>query len=90
MPNYSQTWLEDPSSIRGLLVEVGVAIYNSSTLTWVDSTIYLSNIGYVTGDSSTIFLPYLTGSLQTSESISIDGSLSMSFGDIEVANSNGK
>ena len=89
MPNYSQTWLEDPSSIRGLLVEVGVAIYNSSTLTWVDSTIYLSNIGYVTGDSSTIFLPYLTGSLQTSESISIDGSLSMSFGDIEVANSNG-
>jgi len=89
MPNYSQTWLEDPSSIRGLLVEVGVAIWNSSTLAWVESKIYLSNIGYVTGDSSTIFLPYLTGSLQTSESISIDGSLSMSFGDIEVANSNG-
>lgn len=87
--NYTQAWLEDPSSIRGLLVEVTAAIYNSSTSTWVDTVIYLSNIGYITEDSLTSYLPYLTGSLQTTESLSLDGSLSMSFGDIEVSNSVG-
>lgn len=87
--NYTQAWLEAPTSIRGLLVEVTAAIYNSSTQAWVETVIYLSNIGYVTGDSSTSYLPYLTGSLQTTESLSLDGSLSMSFGDIEIANTNG-
>lgn len=87
--NYTQAWLEDPTSIRGLLVEVTAAIYNSSTQVWVETVIYLSNIGYITGDSATSYLPYLTGSLQTTESLSLDGSLSMSFGDIEIANTNG-
>ena len=87
--NYTQAWLEDPTSISGLLVEVTAAIYNSSTGAWVETVIYLSNIGYITGDSSTSYLPYLTGSLQTTESLSLDGSLSMSFGDIEIANTNG-
>ena len=87
--NYTQAWLEDPTSIRGLLVEVTAAIYNSSTSTWVDTVLYLSNIGYMTGDSLTSYLPYLTGSLQTTESLSLDGSLSMTFGDIEIANTNG-
>ena len=87
--NYTQAWLEDPTSIRGLLVEVTAAIYNSSTSTWTDTVIYLSNIGYISGDSLTSYLPYLTGSLQTTETLSLDGSLSMSFGDIEIANTNG-
>lgn len=87
--NYTQAWLEDPTSIRGLLVEVTAAIYNSSTSEWTETALYLSNIGYMTGDASTSYLPYLTGSLQTTESLSLDGSLSMSFGDIEIANTNG-
>jgi len=87
--NYTQAWLEAPTSIRGLLVEVTAAVYNSSTGAWIETVIYLSNIGYITGDSSTSYLPYLTGSLQTTESLSLDGSLSMSFGDIQIANTNG-
>lgn len=90
MANYNQAWLEDPTSIRGILVEVTVAIWDNTTSTWVDTILYLSNIGYVTGDSQTSYLPYLTGALQTTESMSIDGSLSMSFGDIQIANFNGE
>jgi hypothetical protein len=89
--NYTQAWLEDPTSIRGILVEVTVkdlqGIYGTAGS---ENVIYLSNIGYVSGDSQTSYLPYLTGSLQTTESISIDGSLTMSFGDIAIANTSGE
>jgi len=89
--NYTQAWLEDPTSIRGILVEVTVkdlqGIYGTAG---GENVIYLSNIGYVSGDSQTSYLPFLTGSLQTTESISIDGSLTMSFGDIAIANTNGE
>ena len=89
--NYTQAWLEDPTSIRGILVEVTVkdilGVYGTAGS---DNVIYLSNIGYISGDSQTSYLPFLTGSLQTTESISLDGALSMSFGDIEIANTNGE
>ena len=89
--NYTQAWLEDPTSIRGILVEVTVkdlqGIYGTAG---GENVIYLSNIGYITGDSQTSYLPYLTGSLQTTESMSLDGSLTMSFGDIAIANTNGE
>jgi len=85
--NYTQAWLEDPTSIRGILVEITVkdlqGIYGTAGS---ENVIYLSNIGYVSGDSQTSYLPFLTGSLQTTESISLDGSLTMSFGDIAIAN----
>lgn len=89
--NYTQAWLEDPTSIRGILVEVTVkdieGVYGTAG---AENVIYLSNIGYITGDSQTSYLPYLTGSLQTRESMSLDGSLTMSFGDIQIANTNGE
>ena len=79
--NYTQAWLEDPTSIRGILVEVTVkdidGVYGTAGS---ENVIYLSNIGYTTGDSQTSYLPYLTGTLQTTESMSLDGSLTMSFG----------
>jgi len=89
--NYTQAWLEDPTSIRGLLVEVTVkdlqGVYGTAGS---ENIIYLSNIGYISGDSQTSYLPFLTGSLQTTETLSIDGSLSISFGDIQIANTNGE
>jgi flagellar basal body rod protein FlgF len=89
--NYTQAWLEDATSIRGLLVEVTVkdlqGVYGTAGS---ENIIYLSNIGYISGDSQTSYLPFLTGSLQTTETLSIDGSLSMSFGDIQIVNANGE
>lgn len=89
--NYTQAWLEDPTSIRGILVEVTVkdlqGVYGPAG---AENVIYLSNIGYVSGDSQVSYLPYLTGALQTTESMSLDGSLTMSFGDIQIANTNGE
>jgi len=85
MSYITQTWLEDQTSIRCLLVEV--TAWNVATS--AETSFYLSSKGYVTSDSAVTFLPYLTGTLQTTESISIDGSLSMSFGDIQIANDNG-
>ncbi len=89
MNNY-QTWLETPSAIRGILVEVVVSAYNSSTSVWEDTTLYLSNIGYLTQDSLTSYIPVIVGGATFTEALSIDGGLSMSFGDLEISNTNGE
>jgi hypothetical protein len=83
---YSQTWLEDQSSIRGILVEATVL----NVTTNAEEVIYLSNIGYTSTDASVTYLPYLTGNIQTTESLSIDNTISMSFGDIQINNLNGE
>jgi hypothetical protein len=91
MSSVTQTWLEDPASIRGILVEVTVKdLLGKYGTANTDVTLYLSNIGYTTSTADVSYLPYLTGSLQTTESLSIDGGLSMSFGDIEILNPNGE
>lgn len=81
---YSQAWLEDPSAVRCVLAEVSVRIDG------VESTLYLSNIGYLTTDALTCYTPSITTAMSITESLSIDGTLSMSFGDIEVNNSHGE
>jgi len=88
MSNLTQAWLEDQTSIRCLLVEVTAKDVVANT----EVTFYLSNSGFVTsGTTGAItYLPYLTGNLQTTESLTIDGGLSMSFGDIQIANLNGE
>ena len=85
-----QEWLETPTKVRGILVEAGVSAFNTGTSLWEDKVMYLSNTGYLTSDSLTSYLPIITGGVQFSESLGIDGSISMSFGDIEVANPNGE
>lgn len=85
MSNVTQAWLADPTHILGLLVEITAKNVSTGT----DTTFYLSNIGYTTTSADITYLPYLSGNIQTTESITIDGSLSMSFGDIQVANYNG-
>jgi hypothetical protein len=86
MSNLTQAWLEDQTSIRCLLVEITALKLSTNT----EITFYLSNAGYTTTTADVSYLPYLTGSLQTTESLGIDNSLSMSFGDIQVANFNGE
>ena len=86
MSMLTQTWLEDQTSIRCLLVEI--TALNVSTNT--ETTFYLSSAGYTTTTADVSYLPYLTGALQTTESLSIEGSLTMSFGDIQIANFNGE
>lgn len=86
MSNVTQAWLEDPTSIRCLLVEITARSVYANT----EVTFYLSNMGYITGNADVSYLPYLTGNLQTTESLGIDNNLSMSFGDIQVANFNGE
>lgn len=85
-----QTWLETPSAIRGILVIAQVSAYNTTSLVWETKDIYLSNIGYLTGDGITSFLPIITGGATFTESLSVDGGISMSFGDIEISNFNGE
>jgi hypothetical protein len=83
---YSQAWLEDPSSVKGILVEVGYRDVVGAT----ESTFYLSNIGYITGDASVRYLPYIVGGVKFTETLPIDGQPTMSFGDIEISNPNGE
>lgn len=91
MSDVTQAWLESPSSIKGILVEVVVKdILGAYGNAGSENTIYLSNIGYTTSTASTTYLPYLTGTIQTTESLSLDNSLSMTFGDIEILNTNGE
>jgi hypothetical protein len=89
--NYTQTWLEDPASIRGILVEATVLdIAGTYGTAGTEVVIYLSNVGYTSSDATVTYLPYLTGNIQTTESLSIDNTLSMSFGDIQINNLNGE
>ena len=80
---YSQTWLEDPAAVRCVLAEVSVSIDG------VESVLYLSNIGYLTTDSLTCYIPSISTAMSITESMSVDGALNMSFGDIEISNPNG-
>jgi hypothetical protein len=86
MSYLTQAWLEDQTSIRCLLLEITARNVTTST----EVTFYLSNMGYTTTNTDVTYLPYLTGTLQTTESLGIDNNLTMSFGDIEVSNLNGE
>ncbi len=82
---YSQSWLEDPSAIRGVLIEV--TVYD---ITEVQSTtLYLSNMGYLTANGQTSYLPIVIGTPNITESMSLDDSISMSIGDVQLDNTNG-
>lgn len=81
-------WLKDSAAIRCVLLEVNVQVGG------VETTRFLSNKGYVTGvgdtPPSTIYSPYITGGVQFTETLSVDGSqASLSFGDIEIDNNSG-
>lgn len=80
-------WLKSQTAIRCILVEVDVKTGGSVI------TRYLSNQGYVTGSSdtpaNTSYSPRIVGGIQISRKIDIGGNVSMSFGDIELNNTDG-
>jgi hypothetical protein len=88
-----QAWLEDTSAVRCLLVQA--QFHNGTT----EETVYFSNKNYMadaTGKSGihpiaagTFFNPIVNTGLEYTESISLDGSVSISFGDISIDNTNG-
>lgn len=82
-----QAWLEDPTAIRCMLVEV------SANISGTETNIYLSNVQYVTGatdsPANTTYLPILKTSVKFTENLSLQGQGSLSYGDISVDNTNG-
>lgn len=82
---YSQNWLEDTAVRRCILIKA--TVYD--VLATSEISIYMSTTGYITSDSSVMFLPIVSGGLSFTESISEDGSTSASYGDVEIINTNG-
>jgi hypothetical protein len=82
-----QAWAERPDSVRCLLIEVAVRSGGTET------TRYLSNVGYVTGAADTpanaVYDPCIVGGVSVTETLPLDGSASLSWGDIEIANPDG-
>lgn len=82
------TWLKSSTAVRCVLLEVVARIGG------VETTRYISDKGYVTKaadtPSNTVYQPLLSGGVEFTESISLDGSVSVSYGDIEIDNINGE
>jgi len=75
-------------AIPCILVEVIASIAG------VETTLYLSTKGYVSGaadtPANTVYMPAISGGVQVTEEISLDGSAAMSYGDIELYNVSGE
>lgn len=81
MLNY-QTWLESSNEVRILLVQVSVLVGG------IEQTKYLSTHA-VTVDSIS-YLPIVKNNINIDESLSLDYTASISFGDVELANNSGE
>lgn len=81
-------WLKDSNGIRCVLMEVVAKVGG------IETTRYLSSKGYVTGNSdapaNTNYSPIIVGGVKFTETLSLDGTASLSFGDIELDNLTGK
>lgn len=77
-------WLLDPKAVRCVLVEAVSNVGGSNV------TRYLSSKNYVDGVASRIYEPIVSAkSIQLIERMSVDGTPSMSFGDVELVNLDG-
>lgn len=87
-PQSFNDWLLSQSAIRCVLIEVVAKVGG------VETTRYLSNKPYVTSatdtPANTAYLPVVAGGVEFTEKLSLDGSTSMSYGDIELHNVNGE
>lgn len=81
MLNY-QTWLESTKEIRVLLVQVSVLISGTEQVK------YLSTHAVTVGGIE--YVPLIKNSVNIDESLSLDYSASISFGDVELANNTGQ
>lgn len=81
-------WLRsDTPAARCVLLEVGVQVNG------VETTRYISDKGYVSGPSespsNTFYNPLISGGVQFTESLSLEGSTGFSYGTIELLNNSG-
>jgi hypothetical protein len=80
-------WLQSADCLRCALVEVVARVGGSET------TLYLSNRNYLTASSdtpaSTAYTACITGGVSFAETLSLDGTPSISYGDIEIDNTGG-
>lgn len=83
---YSEDWLSDPQAIRGIFIEA--TVYN--VLTTSEELVYLSSTAYISEDASLVFNPVINGAITLNESLSVDGGINFSFGDIPILNVNGE
>lgn len=84
-----KSWLKTPDHVRRILVEVEGVITGPSTTT----NYYFSNGAFISKSTdtpaSTQYLPIIVGGINFSESFSLDGQLTLSYGEIELDNTNG-
>lgn len=85
-PQYT-AWLKQQNAMRCILIEV------IANISGIETTVYLSNVGYRTEFADTpsneIYLDIVTGGIKFTESLDLESSASLSFGDIEISNHNG-
>lgn len=81
-------WLKSNTARRCVLMEVGVQVAG------VETTRYMSNIGYTTKaaetPANTHYIECISGGVSFTESLSLDGDTSFSSGVIELNNINGE
>ena len=87
-PAQYNAWLNDPTAIRNVLVEVAANVNGT------DAMFYLSVLPYTSAATDTpANQPYkaalIASDLQTTEQLSLDGSATMAIGDIGIANDDG-
>lgn len=77
-------WLKKSASISCVLVEVNVMVGG------VETTRYLSTKGYVSGPAdtpaNTHYAPGIVGGVKFTETLPLDGTATLAFGDIEIEN----
>ncbi|NBQ97247.1 MAG: hypothetical protein EBT26_02030 [Microbacteriaceae bacterium] len=85
-----KSWLKTPQHIRRILIEIdNVTDISGNNPT----TIYLSNGAYTTmssdSPSNKTYFPLIVGGVSFNQSLSIDGTVNISYGDIELDNTTG-
>lgn len=94
-----KAWLKTPQHIRRILIEIenitdtsGTVVSNGTFI--VNGTLYLSNGAYTTSSTDSPankqYLPAIVGGVSFSQSLSANGELSVSYGDIELDNTDGR
>lgn len=81
------TWLEDVSANPVVLVEVTVNTGGSETTRYLSSKIYTTN--QYDGPVNTAYEPVVMGGIKVNEALTVDGTASMSWGDIQIRNTDG-
>jgi hypothetical protein len=80
-------WLSTPSAFRCVLVEANVNSGGSEVVR------YMSNVGYVTGASdsptNTPYRALIKGGIKLTETLSLESNATLSYGDIELDNTDG-